>query len=172
MIERMIVYEKKYELCLEDAQKLILQYKFTEDTKMNFVKIKTDNFEELTKLQKAYKLEIGECMPTNAELESLRNAIENEQIHFYGCICDKSLIACCSICFMYSTFNYGKSGVFEDFYIQPEYRHKGIARKLVAYAYEQSGVGSLTVGCADCDLQMYKAIGFEIPLGNMLAFGE
>jgi len=28
------------------------------------------------------------------------------------------------------------------------------------------------VGCADCDLQMYKAIGFGIPLGNMLAFGE
>jgi len=25
VIERMIVYEKKYELCLEDAQKLILQ---------------------------------------------------------------------------------------------------------------------------------------------------
>ena len=132
----------------------------------------TENFKELTKLQKAYKVEIGECMPTNAELESLRKAIENEQIHFYGCICDNLLIACCSICFMYSTFNYGKSGVFEDFYIQPEYRHKGIARKLVAYAYEQSGVGSLTVGCADCDLQMYKAIGFEIPIGNMLAFGE
>ena len=61
---------------------------------------------------------------------------------FYFClekqrICDNSLIACCSICFMYSTFKYGKSGVFEDFYIQPEYRHKGIARKLVAYAYEQ-----------------------------------
>ena len=63
-------------------------------------------------------------------------------------------------------------GVFEDFYIQPEYRHKRIARKLVAYAYEQSGVESLTVGCADCDVQMYEAIGFGIPLGNMLAFGE
>ena len=139
---------------------------------MDFVKIKAENFEELMKLQKAYKVEIGECMPTNAELESLRNAIENEQIHFYGCICDNTLIACCSICFTYSTFNYSKSGVFEDFYIQPEYRHKGIARKLVSYAYEQSGVGSLTVGCADCDIEMYQAIGFEIPLGNMLAFGK
>lgn len=66
---------------------------------------------------------------------------------------------------------YGKSGVFEDFYIQPEYRHQGIAQKLVSYAYEQSGVSSLTVGCADCDVQMYQAIGFKISLGNMLAFG-
>ena len=139
---------------------------------MDFVKIKTENFEELMELQKAYKREIGERIPTKEELESLRNAIKDEKIHFYGCICDQSLIACCSICFVYSTFNYGKSGVFEDFYIQPEYRHQGIARKLVSYAYEQSGVGSLTVGCADCDVQMYQAIGFKIPLGNMLAFEE
>lgn len=139
---------------------------------MDFVKIKTDNFKELMELQKAYKLEIGEGIPTDAELESLRNAIKDEKIHFYGCICNNSLIACCSICFTYSTFNYGESGVFEDFYIQPEYRHKGIARRLVSYAYEQSGVGSLIVGCADCDVQMYQAIGFKIPLGNMLALGE
>lgn len=59
---------------------------------MNFVKIKAENFEELMILQKAYKVEIGECMPTNVELESLKKAIENEQIHFYGCICDNSLI--------------------------------------------------------------------------------
>lgn len=139
---------------------------------MDFVRIETDNFEALMKLQKAYKAEIGECSPTNAELESLKKAIENEQIHFYGCIYDNSLVACCSLCFTYSTFRYGKSGVFEDFYIQPAYRHKGIARKLVSYAYEQSGVDSLTVGCADCDVRMYQAIGFKIPLGNMLAYGE
>lgn len=139
---------------------------------MNFVKIKTEDFEELMILQKAYKVEIGESMPTNAELENLKKAIENEQIHFYGCKCDNSLVACCSICYIYSTFNYDKSGVFEDFYIQPKYRHTGIARKLVSFAYEQSGVGSLIVVCADCDMPMYQSIGFRITLGNMLAFGE
>lgn len=139
---------------------------------MNFVKIKSENLEELLTLQKAYKVEIGEGLPTNVELESLKKAIENEEIHFYGCICDGALIGCCSICYTYSTFNYGKSGVFEDFYIQPKYRHKGIARKLVSFAYEQSGVGSLTVGCADCDMPMYQSIGFRMVLGNMLAFVE
>lgn len=139
---------------------------------MEFIKITTDKFTELAELQKAYKEEIGECAPTCEELESLKGAIGKEQIHFYGCVCDNILVGCCSICFTYSTFNYAKAGVFEDFYIQPKYRHKGIARKLVAYAYEQSGVESLTVGCADCDVQMYEAIGFGIPLGNMLAFGE
>lgn len=143
-----------------------------EDTKMNFVKIGTEMFKELMELQKAYKVEIGENVPTDAELESLRKAMEDGHIQFYGCVCENFLTACCSVCNVYSTFNYGKAGVFEDFYIKPEYRHKGIARKLVAYAYEQSGVESLSVGCADCDIQMYQAIGFRISIGNMLAFEE
>lgn len=137
---------------------------------MEFVKIKSDMFDELKRLQGAYKNEIGEELPTEKNFESLKKAMDREQIHFYGCICDKALVACCSICFTYSTFNYEKAGVFEDFYIRPEYRHKGIARKLVSYAYEESGVASLSVGCADCDVDMYKALGFDFPLGNMLAF--
>lgn len=139
---------------------------------MEFVEIKPEMFDELEKLQKAYKAEIGEQAPTENNLKSLRKAIEQEQIFFYGCICEKVLVACCSICTTYSTFNYEKAGVFEDFYIRPEYRHKGIARKLAVYSYRQSKVSSLSVGCADCDVEMYKAIGFCIPLGNMLAFEE
>ena len=145
--------------------------KIMEDTNMKFVKIGTEMFDELKSLQKDYKVAIGEGVPSETELESLRKAIEQGHIHFYGCSCDESLVACCSICVTFSTFNYDKSGVFEDFYIKPEYRHKGIARKLVSYAFEQSEVSSLTVGCADCDVEMYQAIGFQIPLGNMLAYG-
>ena len=58
---------------------------------------------------------------------------------------------------------------FEDFYIVPENRRKGIAREIVRFAYENSGVESLTVACADCDLDMYGALGFTIRLGNLLA---
>ena len=139
---------------------------------MNFVKIETKDFEELKELQAAYKVEIGEDTPTEEDFTRLYRAIENEEITFYGCRMQGELVACCSISTTFSTFNYEKAGVFEDFYIKPEFRHKGIARKLVAFAWEQSGVGSLTVGCADCDVEMYKAIGFVIPLGNMLAFSE
>ena len=139
---------------------------------MNFVKIQTEMFERLKSLQKDYKMAIGENVPSEVEFKSLRNAIEQGKIQFYGCVCDESLVACCSICVTYSTFNYDMSGVFEDFYIKPEYRHKGIARKLVEYAFEQSKISSLTVGCADCDIEMYQAIGFHIQLGNMLAFGK
>ena len=81
------------------------------------------------------------------------------------------MIGCCSIKVGFSTFDNHQSGEFEDFYICPEHRNQGIARQLVKYAYHESGVSSLTVGCADCDVQMYQALGFTITLGNLLAFG-
>lgn len=129
-----------------------------------------ERFDTLKALHLAYKAAIGEEQPSREDLDSLRRAIQEERIHFYGCLCGGELVACCSVSLVYSTFCYGKAGVFEDFYIAPKYRHRGIARGLVQYAYETSGVSSLTVGCADCDLEMYRSLGFRIPLGNMLAF--
>jgi GNAT superfamily N-acetyltransferase len=137
---------------------------------MQYITITVEQIDELKRLQMRYKQDIGEDAPTESNIDSLKQAIANGQIHFYGCVNEGKLIACCSISVTYSTFDYNNSGVFEDFYILPEYRHKGIARELVRYAYSSSGVSSLTVGCADCDVEMYKALGFCIPLGNMLAY--
>ena len=72
---------------------------------MDFIKIGAEDFEGLMVLQTAYKAEIGEAAPTSAEFESLKEAIEKGQIHFYGCRCDNALVACCSICYTYSTFH-------------------------------------------------------------------
>ncbi len=137
---------------------------------MDYIHITNEYPDGLKALQIGYKQEIGEEAPTDENLDSLFAAIEKGQIFFYGCIDGGRLIACCSITPTYSTFNYQTGGVFEDFYILPEYRHKGIARQLVGFAYRESGVGSLTVGCADCDVKMYRSLGFSIPLGNLLAF--
>ena len=137
---------------------------------MEYMRISNDNMDELKVLHTDYKQEIGEETPTDENLDSLSAAIKKGKIIFYGCADEGRLIACCSITPTYSTFNYQTGGVFEDFYIVPEYRHKGIARQLVRYAYQESGVGSLTVGCADCDIKMYQSLGFSIPLGNMFAF--
>jgi len=137
---------------------------------MEFIRIKTNRFDELAMLHAAYKAEIGEDNPTPQDFDSLKAAIESEFIHFYGCVCESKLVGICSICLTYSTFNYKRSGVFEDFYITPEYRHRGIARRLAAFACQNSKAKALTVGCADCDAEMYKAIGFSIPLGNLMAY--
>ena len=34
---------------------------------------------------------------------------------------------------------------------------------------EENALSGLTVGCADCDAEMYRALGFETRLGTMLA---
>ena len=137
---------------------------------MECIRVTTDNMVELKILQLGYKQEIGEDRPTNENFDSLCEAISKGQIIFCGCIDEGRLIACCSVTPTYSTFNYQTGGVFEDFYIVPEYRHRGIARQLVKFAYRESGVSALTVGCADCDVQMYRSLGFTVPLGNLLAF--
>lgn len=146
--------------------------KFEGDKKLELITIDISRFEELKKLHLAYKLEIEEEIPKNSDYESLFNAIETGKIQFFGVLNNDLLVAICSICITYSTFNYKCSGIFEDFYIMPEFRHKKIARQLVEFAYHESGVCSLGVGAADCDVEMYKALGFFIELGNYLMFTE
>ncbi len=137
---------------------------------MRLITIGEEHFEQLKPLHAAYKAEIGEEAPSKDDMESLLSAIRRGDILFFGALDDRgSLIGCCSVSCTYSTFNYQRSGVFEDFYILPAYRHRGLARELVSFAVVSSGVKSLTVGCADCDAAMYGALGFRIPLGNLLA---
>ena len=137
---------------------------------MEYSRIAVSQADALWELQKAYKAEIEEDISTEQDLNRLKEAMEEKRILFYGAWDETTLTGCCSVTIGFSTFNYATSGVFEDFYIRPEYRHKGIARKLVNYAWKGSGVESLTVGCADCDEEMYQSLGFSMRLGNLLAF--
>ncbi len=137
---------------------------------MEYCRINASQIEELWKLHRAYKAEIGEEMPCDADRESLKVAVKENRIRFYGAWDGDSLAGCCSVTIGFSTFNYAAGGVFEDFYICPPYRHQGIARELVRLARTESGVQSLTVGCADCDVLMYQSLGFSVRLGNLLAY--
>ena len=137
---------------------------------LEFIEIGPSDVDRLRPLHTAYKLEIGEDAPTDADYARLAGAMRAGRIRFFGCEADGRLAGCCSVAPTWSTFSYAPAGVFEDFYILPDARHRGIARRLVRFAVERSGLGSLTVGCADCDVEMYRALGFRVPLGNLLAW--
>ena len=137
---------------------------------LNYIELTASDVDRLKPLHTAYKLEIGEDAPTDADYDRLAEAMRAGKIRFFGCEVDGRLTGCCSVAPGWSTFNYAPAGVFEDFYIVPDARHRGIARRLVRCAVERSGVASLTVGCADCDAEMYRALGFSVPLGNLLSW--
>ena len=137
---------------------------------MKYRRITEAEITDLWELQKAYKAEIREDCPTDADRGRLTDAIRDGKIMFYGAWDGAVLAGCCSVTIGFSTFNYAECGTFEDFYIVPRYRHQGIARELVQLARTDSGVSSLTVGCADCDKTMYTALGFTVQLGNLLAY--
>ena len=102
---------------------------------MDYRRIGTFEVDALWELQKLYKAEIGEEEPKFEDRQRLEKAIDEERILFFGVLEGNQLVGCCSITIGFSTFDYMPSGVFEDFYIRPEYRHKGIASRLVQYAY-------------------------------------
>ncbi len=133
--------------------------------------MEASQIDALWELQLRYKAEIGEDEPRAEDKERLARAMEAGQILFFCAWGGSKPVGCCSVTKGFSTFDYRPSGVLEDFYIRPEYRRRGIARALVETAVRQSGVSSLTVGCADCDLGMYRALGFTVPLGKLLAYG-
>ena len=137
---------------------------------MEYRRIGAPETDALWKLQELYKAEIGEEAPDPGARDRLAEALREGRILFFGAYDRGGLVGCCSVTVGFSTFDYRPCGVFEDFYLLPGFRHTGAARRLVELARRESGVSSLTVGCADCDLPMYRALGFSVPLGRLLAF--
>ena len=79
----------------------------------------------------------------------------------------------CSVVKCFSTFAYTDIGVFDDFYIEPAFRGKGIARMLAQAAQkwsQENALASLTVTCAPCDEGMYRALGFDTALGKAFVY--
>ena len=105
-------------------------------------------------------------------LERLERAVEAEKIVFFIAYRSCRAVGMCSVAEQFSTFSCGNVGVFEDFFIEPVFRGKGIARMLVSAVREycrERGLASLSVTCAPCDGEMYRALGFDVGLGTGLA---
>ncbi len=124
-------------------------------------------------LMEQYKRSIGEIPLDEDQYKVLYQAVCDGSIHFFVARDGGNIVGMCSVSRIFSTFSCSYGGVFEDFYIVPAYREKGIARELAKYVFEwceKNEVLSLWVGCADCDIEMYQSLGFQMPLGNLLAW--
>ena len=130
---------------------------------------------QFLKLENDFKKCIGEEPLTEEKQKLLQRAIKESRITFFVAKQGDRAVGICSVAKCYSTFSCSDTGVYEDFYIEPTFRGKGIARKLATAAQawcRDNGISSLTVCCAPCDEKMYQALGFDECLGTTFAHIE
>ena len=87
-------------------------------------------WEQLLKLINGFKRDIGEEPLTEEGQQRLRQAMKDGRITFFLALCGDHAVGMCSTAKCFSTFACTDTGVFEDFYMEPEFRRKGIAHML------------------------------------------
>lgn len=150
----------------------IHEAKTEEDIRRIRVERLTEPDERLFRPEDRFRQAVGEEPLTEAEKERLSAAVRAGQIVFFLAMWGVQTVGLCSVSPCFSTFACGEVGSFEDFYLEPDFRGKGAARLLAQAARDwcrEKGVASLTVTCAPCDEGMYRALGFDTPLGRTLA---
>lgn len=129
--------------------------------------------EQLARLENDYLRQIGEPILTEEKRRALTEAIRAGRITFFIARRGAHAVGMCSVARCFSTFACSDVGVFEDFYVEPAFRGRGVARMLARVAQEwcrANGIASLTVCSAPCDAKMYQALGFGAPLGTTFAY--
>ena len=140
---------------------------------MIYQKLSPTDIPQLLCLMQQYKRSVDEPDLSDEQIDKLKSAIAQNKIEFFVAKHDDKMVAMCSVSVVFSTFLCEKNGIFEDFFIVEEYRHKGIARGLTSYVFEEMNANKVVtvwVGCADVDIEMYKSLGFCIPLGSLLTW--
>lgn len=126
---------------------------------------------QLLRLENGFKKDIGEESLTEEKQQQLQKAVRDGKITFFVAKRGYRAVGMCSVAKCYSTFSCSDTGVYEDFYIEPAFRGKGLARKLAQAAQtwcKENGISSLTVCCATCDEKMYQALGFDIGVSGKI----
>ena len=135
------------------------------------VEILTDP-DELWNLESSFLDEIGEDPLDDGKKECLRSAVRERRIIFFVARRLHRPVGICSVSPYFSTFACGMAAAFDDFYVEPAFRSQGAARLLAAAAQDwcrSQHCCSLTVGCSDGDIGLYRALGFGTRLGTLLA---
>lgn len=133
-----------------------------------------DDTWQILNLENGYKKEIGEPFLSGEQQAALISAAGSD-IRFFVLMRKTRVIGMCSVCRIFSTYICTPAAIFEDFYIEPAFRGKGYARMLTRYVQDwcaDGGITSLWVGCAEADVPMYHALGFNVALGSLLTWNK
>ncbi len=130
------------------------------------------DYHTLSLLLNGFKAAVGEAPLTQLEWAALRIGIEEERITYHIAWKEGRAVGVYSLCRSFSSYRCAAVGIFEDFYVLPEARGTGVARALAEHArsvVRSWGGHTLTVTCAECDREMYRALGFTEAIGTTLS---
>lgn len=148
---------------------LLLTYPPEEELPITVERLTAPEDWQLCKLENGYLLEVGESLLSDDRKARLQDAVRTGQITFFFAKRGYRAVGMCSVARHFSTFSCAMVGVFDDFFVEPVFRRKGIARKLAQAAQcwcAENGIASLSVCSASCDEEMYQALGFVTRLGS------
>ena len=131
-----------------------------------------NGIEEFWALELSFFAAIGEAPPDAMGRSRMIGAMSAGRVAFITVRRQGRPVGLCSVSRCFSSFTCWDVGVFDDFYIEPAFRGRGVARLLVEKAAEycrKQGMQSLSVTCSDVDAEMYRALGFNTRLGTGLA---
>ena len=89
---------------------------------------------QLKKLENGFLREIGEDVLSEEKKRRLEQAVSDGKITYFLAKRGYRAVGMCSVAAVFSTFACGNVGTFEDFYIEPVFRGRGIARLLAEAA--------------------------------------
>lgn len=131
-----------------------------------------NGIEEFWALELSFFSAIGETPPDSMGRSRMIGAMSAGRVAFITVKRQGRPVGLCSVSRCFSSLTCWDAGVFGDFYIEPAFRGRGVARMLVEKAAEycrKQGMQSLSVMGSDAQLGMYRALGFDAELGTGLA---
>ena len=139
-----------------------------------YEKLQQEDFEIIVPLVQLFKSSVNEKQLSEQQLGALKSAVVDGGIEFYLVKQQDDIVGMCSVSFIFSTYACETVGVFDDFYLLENRRGRGISRGFVAFVIEElgrRGVSSVWAGTKN-NSEQYRSLGFDIPMGSMLAFNR
>lgn len=138
---------------------------------MNFRRLSVSDFEDIKKIQLAYKRAIHEAIPTQDGFLKLKLAIEQSRIEFFGAYDGDKLVAACSVAKVFSTFRYEDYATIEDLYVLTTYRGNKVSKDLLAFVKKETGM-VLSLTCQEEYTPFFRSLGFNYDLGESFLRNE
>lgn len=138
---------------------------------ITFRKLEWSDINRFIELRKLQLLEEGAeetCDITGSLLDFYKRHFEDGTFVSWVAVCDNEIIATSGMSFVekppYYSNPTGRIGILSSMYTLPDYRRKGVAKKLLGLVINEAkeyGCGVVHITASDLGVLLYENLGFE-----------